>query len=218
MVTTPHCLSFTSGCTWQAILAWVLLAVPLLATSAGCTSAAMTIPLLAVPLLTTSAAMAVPLLAVLDLLYVCCNCKGGRLKIGLTIIIPEQFTVKIHPALFGGEGANKWRNTFQRLRPEEFSSGRRYLRGKLLIFQKGGEGGGRGVEGGEEMADVNRFTFAHPVLFGNPGRRCRTSEGPKSPDISAKNSAFSREGRGGGGKERGKGNHYSNISNASVFV
>ena len=34
------------------------------------------------------------------------------------LFVPEQFTVKAHPALFEGEG-----NTFQRLRPEEFSSG-----------------------------------------------------------------------------------------------
>ena len=41
------------------------------------------------------------------------------------LIIPEQFTVKVHPALFEGEGEGpkKLRNTFQRLRPEEFSSG-----------------------------------------------------------------------------------------------
>ena len=56
-------------------------------------------------------------------------------------IIPEQFNAKAHPALFegqgrgggggggggrgggGGEGQTKLRNTFQRLRPEEFSSG-----------------------------------------------------------------------------------------------
>ena len=38
--------------------------------------------------------------------------------------IPEQFTVKAHPTLFEGEeGRKKLRNTFQRLRPEEFSSG-----------------------------------------------------------------------------------------------
>ena len=54
------------------------------------------------------------------------------------INIPEQFTVKAHPALFEGEwegegegegegrgwgGAKQLRNTFKRLRPEEFSSG-----------------------------------------------------------------------------------------------
>ena len=40
------------------------------------------------------------------------------------VIVPEQFTVKAHPALFEGEGRGKekLRNTFQRLRPEEFLS------------------------------------------------------------------------------------------------
>ena len=43
---------------------------------------------------------------------------------------------------------------------------------KLRIFQRGGEeweGDGGGGEGG-----VNGLTLAHPVLFGNPGRRWRT--------------------------------------------
>ena len=36
---------------------------------------------------------------------------------------------------------------------------------------RGGEGGrGRGGRG------VNGFTLAHPVFFGNPGRRCRTCQ------------------------------------------
>ena len=73
----------------------------------------------------------------------------------LSSIIPEQFTVKAHPALFEEEGgANKLRNTFQRLRPEDFSSG-----------------------------DFGLRSFRQPR--------------PKSP---AKNSAFSKEGRGEGGK------------------
>ena len=49
--------------------------------------------------------------------------KGSILKLGL---IPEQFTAKAHPALFEGQKGEregkKLRNTFQRLRPEEFSS------------------------------------------------------------------------------------------------
>ena len=62
--------------------------------------------------------------ATLLYLYVYAEVKGSSLKLGL---IPEQFTVKAHPALFEGEkgereGQKKLRNTFQRLRPEEFSS------------------------------------------------------------------------------------------------
>ena len=80
--------------------------------------------------------------------------------------------MKAHPALFEEEGrgkkieAKKLRNTFQRLRPEEFSSGDFGLRSfrrpkisawaeisdisgrKLRIFQRGA--GRRGREGGGE--------------------------------------------------------------------
>ena len=52
------------------------------------------------------------------------NCLSLSLVYIITLI-PEQFTVKAHPALFEGERGRgkKLRNTFQRLRPEEFSSG-----------------------------------------------------------------------------------------------
>ena len=74
--------------------------------------------------------------------------------------------MKAHPALFEregkGEGQKKMRKTFQRFRPEEFSSGDFGLKSfcqlailtwaeisdisgqKLCIFQRGVEGGGKG--------------------------------------------------------------------------
>ena len=90
--------------------------------------------------------------------------------------IPEQFTVKAHPALFEreGEGQKKLRNTFQRLRPEEFSSG-----------------------------DFGLRSFRRPEISAwGVFVSWRFRPGPKSP---AKNSAFSREERRGGGKGRGRG-------------
>ena len=39
------------------------------------------------------------------------------------LLIPEQFTVKPTQIYLKGRGAKKLRNTFQRLPPEEFSSG-----------------------------------------------------------------------------------------------
>ena len=73
-------------------------------------------------------------------------------------LIPEQFTVKAHPALFEGEGRGK---KIEKHFPKASAWG---------IFV-----------------------------------RWRFRSGPKSPISSAENSAFSREGRGGGGKERGGG-------------
>ena len=113
-------------------------------------------------------------------------------------IIPEQFTVKAHPALFEGEGegrggggggggegrgrgrgegrgrgggmSKKLRNTFQRLRPEEFSSG-----------------------------DFDLRSFRQPGDFG------LRSFCQLAISTWAEISAFSREGRGGVGKGEGRG-------------
>ena len=46
---------------------------------------------------------------------------------------------------------------------------------KNSAFSREGWGrGGKGRREGEGRTGVNGFTFAHPVSFGNPGRRCRT--------------------------------------------
>ena len=94
-------------------------------------------------------------------------------------VIPEQFTVKAHPALFGGrgKGQKKLCNTFQRLRPEEFSA-----------------------------VDFGLRSFRQPeistwgVFVG-----WRFRPGSKSTISPAENSAFSREGAGRGRDEGGAG-------------
>ena len=80
------------------------------------------------------------------------------------ISIPEQFTVKAHPALFEGEGLKNWGTL-----PRGFG---------LRNFCP-------------EISAWGVFV----------GRRFRP--GPKSPISPAENSAFSRDGRGVGGKGRG---------------
>ena len=87
------------------------------------------------------------------------------LYVYICYFIPEQFTVKAHPVLFEEKGREKLRNTFQRLRLEEFSSGDFGLRSfrcpeisawaeisdiwgqKLRISKEGREGGGKAREG-----------------------------------------------------------------------
>ena len=79
--------------------------------------------------------------------------------------------------------ASAWGVFVRRFRPEEFSStgdfglGRNFRPKTPHFPERGGEGVGRGGGGrGRGGRGVNGFTLAHPVLFGNSGRRCRTCQ------------------------------------------
>ena len=81
--------------------------------------------------------------------------------------------MKTHPALFevegGGGGAKKLRNTFQRLRPEEFSSWRFWPEEFSLA-------GDFGLKSFCKLAILTWPVKAHPALFEGEGRGKKIEE------------------------------------------